>query len=51
MFPKSLVYSLLNVHGQVSDLVVPKPQSHSDLVSALGSLATLLPEMALDVKY
>lgn len=31
-------------------MVVCKPQSPSDLVSALGSLATLLPEIAVDVK-
>lgn len=44
MFPQSLVSSLLNFHGQVSHLVVSKPQSHSDPVSVFGNLATLPPE-------
>lgn len=37
--------------GQVSDLVVSKPQSHYVPVSALGNLVTLSPEIAVDVKY
>lgn len=37
-------------HRQVSNLVVAKPQSHSAPVSALGSLATLPPEITVDVE-
>lgn len=51
MFQQSRVSSLLNFHGQVSDLVVSKPQSHSVPISALGNLATLSSEIAVDVKY
>lgn len=36
--------------GQVSDLMIHKPQSCSVPVFALGNLSTLSPEIAIDVK-